>query len=99
MFSRRRLDVRARVITELPDGERTVIQARTFDLSRGGAGLTVTGELPWGSTVELCLRLPGQDEALCLDAVIAHHRGFRVGLQFVQPTAEQRRLLSELCYA
>lgn len=101
MFSRRRLDVRARVVVIAgpPGGERRVIQARTFDLSRGGAGLTVTGEVPWGSAVELCLRLPGQDEALCLHAVIAHRRGFRVGLQFVQPTAEQRRALSELCYA
>jgi hypothetical protein len=99
MFSRRRLDVRARVVTGCPGGERTVIQARTFDLSRGGAGLTVTGELLAGSAVELYLRLPGQDKALYLQAVIARRRGFRVGLQFVRPTAEQRLLLSEVCYA
>jgi hypothetical protein len=45
------------------------------------------------------LRFPNLDRALCLEAVIARRQGFRVGLRFLHPTAEQRLLLSELCYA
>jgi hypothetical protein len=99
LFSRRHLDVRARLIARRSTGERIIIHARTFDLSRGGAGLTLTRELPSGTSVLLCLRLPGNGSALCLQAVIARRQGFRVGLRFVQPTAGQRVLLSELCYA
>lgn len=99
LFSRRRLDVRARLVALHPTGERTVIHARTFDLSRSGAGLTLTRDLPSGTEAVLCFRLPGKSSALCLQAVIARRQGFRAGLRFVQPSAEQRLLLSELCYA
>ncbi len=99
LFSRRRLDVRARLVTEHPTGERVIIHARTFDVSRSGAGLTLTHPLPSGTAVVLCLRLPDCGTALCLQAVITRRQGFRVGLQFAQLTAEQRLLLSELCYA
>ena len=56
-------------------------------------------ELPSGTQVVLCLRLPGRGAVLCLQAVITRRQGFRAGLQFVEPTAAQRLLLSELCYA
>jgi hypothetical protein len=99
LFSRRPLDVRARLVAQHPTGERIIVHARTFDLSRGGAGLTLTRQLPSGTAVVLCLRFPNLDRALCLEAVIARRQGFRVGLRFLHPTAEQRLLLSELCYA
>jgi hypothetical protein len=106
MSSRRRIDVRARVVALHSDGLRgvrrgakySVVHARTFDLSRSGAGLTLTRELPSGSEVVLCFRHPGNGTMLCLHAVVIRSKGFRVGVQFVQPTAEQRLLLSELCY-
>jgi len=104
MSSRRRIDVRARVVA-LHSGERctrhgvkySVVHARTFDISRSGAGLTLTRELPSGSEVVLCFRHPGNGAMLCLHAIVARSKGFRVGVRFVQPTAEQRLLLSELC--
>ena len=80
-------------------GERIIVHGRTRDLSCSGAGVTLTRELPSGTEVVLCLRLPGCGNVLCLRAVITRRQGFRAGLQFVQPTAEQRLLLSELCYA
>jgi len=113
LYSRRRLDVRARVValnvTRHSTGERgvgngvkhggkyTVVHARTLDVSRSGAGLTLTRELPSGSEVLLCFRVPDNGTMLCLHAVVIRSRGFKVGLRFVQPTAEQRLLLSELC--
>jgi hypothetical protein len=80
-------------------GERIVVHGRTRDLSCSGAGVTLTSELPKGTEVVLCLRLPGDGNVLCLRAVVARRQGFRAGLQFVEPSAKQRLLLSELCYA
>ena len=91
--------MRARLVARHFGGENTTIHGRTFDLSRSGAGLTLTRQLPSGTAVELHLRFPDLGKVLCLQAVITRCQGFRVGLQFVQPTAEQRVALSELCYA
>jgi hypothetical protein len=98
LYSRRRLDLRAHLVTQHPSGERTVVHARTRDLSRSGAGLTLTRELPAGSEVVFCLRLPGEGGLLCLQAIITRRQGFRAGLRFVCPSAGQRLLLHELCY-
>ncbi len=99
ILSRRRLDVRARLLALQSTGERIVVHARTFDVSCSGAGLTLTRELPSGTEVVLSLRLPDSGHTLCLRAVIARRQGFRAGLQFIEPSARQRLLLSELCYA
>ena len=116
LFSRRQLDVRARVVALCDElhltgehgvrsgfiersGKFSVVHARTVDVSRSGAGVTLTHELPSGSEVVLCFRLPGNGVPLCLHAVVIRSCGFRVGLRFVQPTAEQRLLLSELCHS
>jgi hypothetical protein len=97
LFCRRRLDLRARLVAEHISGERVVIHARTYDVSRSGAGLTLTRELPLGTGVMLCLHVPQSDNPLCLKAIVIRRKGFRAGLHFVQPTAEQRLLLLELC--
>jgi len=100
LWSRRRLDLRARLLTrQSAGGGVLVVHGRTVDVSRSGAGVTLTHELASGTEVVLCLRLPGGGNTLCLRAVITRRRGFRAGLAFVQPTAEQRLLLSELCHA
>ena len=99
LFPRRRLDLRARLLARHATGGDIIVQARTVDVSRGGAALTLTRELPSGALVVLCLRLPGSGATLCVRAVIVRRQGFRVGVQFLQPNAEQRLLLSELCYA
>ena len=73
-----------------------VVHGRTVDLSRTGAGLTLTRELAAGTEVVLCLNLPC-GKPLRLRAVVIRRSGFRAGLQFVEPTAEQRLLLLEFC--
>jgi hypothetical protein len=99
LFSRRRLDLRAHLVALDSTGERVIVHARTCDLSHSGVGLTLTCELPSGTEVVLYLRLPGKCSPLCLQAVIARRQGSRAGLHFLRPTAEQRLLLSEFCYA
>jgi PilZ domain-containing protein len=98
VWPRRPLDLRARLLTRpAAGGLGVVVHGRTVDLSRSGAGVTVTCELAEGSEVVFCMHLPGSGTTLDLRAVITRRRGFRVGLEFVQPTAEQRLLLSALC--
>ncbi len=102
LYSRRAVDVRARLVTQRQVHGRTVelvAHGRTVDLSRSGIGMTLTGELPIGAEVVLSLQLPGSDGQLCLRAVVVRRCGFRAGLEFVQPTAEQRLLLCKFCYA
>jgi hypothetical protein len=99
LFSRRPLDLRAHLVALSSTGEHIIVHGRTRDLSRTGAGVTLTCELPSGTEVVLCLRLPGSGELLCLRALITRRQGFRAGLQFIEPSAKQRLLLSELCYA
>ena len=94
--------------------EEAVVYGRTVDVSCSGAGLTLTCELPAGSEVLLSLQLSNSDgplchpskpttgspgTPLCLRAVVVRRRGCRAGLKFVQPTAEQRLVLLEFCYA
>jgi hypothetical protein len=99
LLARRPLDLRAHLVAQRSSGERVVVHARTCDLSCSGAGLTLTGSLPSGTEVALCLRLPGDRGQLFLRAVITRCQGFRAGLKFVRTTAEQRLALSELCCA
>jgi hypothetical protein len=99
LFARRRLDLRARLVARHSTGEYIIVQARTVDVSRSGAGLTLTRELPAGTQVVLCLRLPGNGATLSLRAVIIRRQGCRAGVQFLQTDAAQRLLLCELCYA
>ena len=109
LYSRRRVDVRASLVlpwqvepwqVEQWHGDRGVtdgvVHGRTVDLSRTGAGLTLTRELAAGTEVVLCLNLPC-GKPLRLRAVVIRRSGFRAGLQFVEPTAEQRLLLLEFC--
>lgn len=100
LYARRAVDLRARLLVrQKSDGRIMVVYGRTVDLSRSGAGLTLSRELPPGTEAVLCLRLPGSDNLLCLNAVVIRRSGFRVGLRFLEPTAEQRLLLCQLCYS
>jgi hypothetical protein len=99
IYSRRRLDMRARLLARSNSGEQFVVQGWMCDLSCSGAGLTLTHELPSGSEVVLCLRVPGEVVQLSLRAVIRRRQGLRAGLEFLPPTPEQRLLLTELCYS
>jgi PilZ domain len=100
LYSRRLVDVRAQLLARRQaDGRIVVVHGRTVDLSRSGAGVTLTRELASGTEVVLCLQLPGIGEPLCLRAVIRRRHGFRAGLEFVEPTAEQRLLLCRFCHA
>jgi len=96
LYVRRPVDVRVKLFY-CSGGETGVVYARSVDISSSGAGLTLSGELAVGTDTVLCLRLPGSDHQLLLRARVVRRRGFRAGLRFLRPTAEQRLRLCEFC--
>jgi len=55
------LDVRVKAVIE-DDGHKTVVHGRSFQISEGGMGVTMTREIRKGTAVTLIFKLPG---ALC----------------------------------
>ena len=99
IYSRRRLDTRARLLTRGERGKEEVVHGWMRDLSCSGAGLMLAGDVPPGAEVVLSMRLPNQMGHLNLKAVVRRRQGFRTGLEFLTTTPEQRLMLTELCYA
>ena len=97
LHTRSSLDLRARVVTMPTQGNPLIVYGRTRNLSRSGVAVTLTGELPAGSEVLFCLRMPASGEALCLRSVVARRHGSLAGLHFLEPTLGQRRQISMLC--
>jgi PilZ domain len=60
------------------------------DVSQGGMAVYVPTELNIGDTVLLELILPGLPEPLTLSANLKNRTGFKYGVEFVEPTADQQ---------
>jgi PilZ domain len=73
----------------------TVFHGRTRDISEGGLGATVAGELKPDQPLELEFYLPGKLTPLRLLAEVRYHQGFQYGLRFLDITDEQRGLIRE----
>jgi hypothetical protein len=100
MYTRHPMDLRARLLSGKDTrGQFSVVHGRTVDLSRGGAGLTLSREVAPGTEVVLSVQPPGSRHPLILPAVIVRSQGFRVGVKFLDTTAQQRLQLCELCEA
>lgn len=100
LYARHPMDFRVRLLTgRNKGGTLSEVHGRTVDLSRGGAGLTLTREVASGAEVVLCVQVPGSTHPLSLPAVIVRSRGFRVGVKFLEASAEQRLQLYKLCSA
>lgn len=99
IYTRRRLELRARLLTRSERGQENVVQGWMRDLSCSGAGVMIAGEVPAGAEVVLTMRLPNSLGHLSLRAVVRRRQGFRTGLEFLTTTPEQRLMLTELCYA
>jgi hypothetical protein len=67
-----------------------VLHGRTKDISEGGLGATVAGEVPGNSPVELEFSLPGSSTPLKLMAEIRYHQGFQYGFRFLHILETQR---------
>ncbi|MDR3764101.1 MAG: PilZ domain-containing protein [Acidobacteriota bacterium] len=99
IYSRRPLDMRARLLMRGERGKEEVVHGWMRDLSCSGAGMMLAGNVTPGAEVVLSMRLPNRLGHLNLRAVVRRHQGLRTGLEFLTTTPEQRLMLTELCYA
>jgi len=67
----------------------------TLDISEGGVGALVQGDLRLGETVELDLQLPGRP--LSAIAIVRHTSSVRSGFEFLGMTAEERSEIASTC--
>lgn len=72
-----------------------VFHGRTKDISEGGLGATVAGELTGDTLVELEFHLPGNLTPVLFKAEIRYHRGFQYGFRFLDATDQQRAVIRE----
>ncbi len=98
-WKRFKVDVRVRIRRwEDPDDTATVV--RTYELSEGGMSVYASETLVVGTLLMAELALPGSTGQLRLRTVVRNRRGFRCGLEFVDPPpaarAEILRYLKEL---
>ena len=73
----------------------TLFHGRTKDISEGGLGATVAGELRTDAPVELEFGLPGKVSPIKLMAEVRYRQGFQYGFRFLDATPEQRQAIRE----
>lgn len=71
------------------------LHGRTKDISEGGLGATVAGELNRNEPLELEFCLPGSSKPLKLKAEIRYHQGFQYGFRFLHILESQRKQIRE----
>jgi hypothetical protein len=67
----------------------------TLDISEGGLGALVQGDLRLGETVEIDLQLPGN--SLSTVAIVRHTSNVRSGFEFLGITPEERLQIAKTC--
>ncbi len=98
-WKRFKVDIRVRIRRwEEPDATATVV--RSYELSEGGMSVYASETLEAGTFLMAELSLPGATGQLRFRAVVRNRRGFRCGMEFVDPPraaqAELSRYLNEL---
>lgn len=67
----------------------------TLDISEGGLGALVQGDLRLGETVEIDLQLP--EQSLSTIAIVRHTSNVRSGFEFLGMTPEERLQIAQTC--
>jgi hypothetical protein len=70
-----------------------VLHGRTKNLSEGGLGATIAGDMQLGSVVRLEFMLPEVSEPLSLHAEVRYRQGFQFGFKFINQTDRQREII------
>ena len=77
------------------DTGETKIKTHALDISESGIG-TLAGE-GWGVGSHVSLELPLPDAFLEIQGVVRHRTGVRCGLEFLELSPEQQRVLRQVC--
>src|SRR5215470_10516789 len=68
---------------------KATLHGRTKNLSEGGLGATVAGDLGLGELVQLQFQLPESQEPLVFRAEVRYRQGFQYGFKFINPSEKQ----------
>lgn len=71
----------------------TTLHGRTKNLSEGGLGATVAGDIPVGEFVKLQLQLPESQELQVFRAEVRYRQGFQYGFRFISPSDKQIEII------
>ena len=94
-FPRYRIDVR--VVAKIVREQGTdLLRGRSTDISQGGMGVTLSGDLHPGDMVELEFSLPFTREPLRLRAVVRRRHGLNYGVEFLTLSPQQRAAIQRL---
>jgi c-di-GMP-binding flagellar brake protein YcgR len=94
-FRRFKLDQRVSVKL-MREGVETTLRGRSSDISEGGLGATLAGELEPGAEVSLSFWLPLSREPVEVRARVQYRMGFRYGFAFLTLNGEQRARIEKL---
>jgi hypothetical protein len=70
---------------------------RTRDISETGMGVVIPDSVPTGTLVQLEFAIPGNKEALLVDAILRHHRGFYNGFEFANVKPGVQHTINGAC--
>jgi c-di-GMP-binding flagellar brake protein YcgR len=92
-WTRLKVDIRVKIRRwEEPEDAMSVV--RTYELSEGGMSIYASETLEIGTFLQVVFSLPAVASPLRLRAVVRNRRGFRCGLEFVDPPATERHELT-----
>ena len=70
---------------------------RTRDISETGMGVVIPDSVPTGTLVQLEFALPGSKDAVLVDAILRHHRGFYNGFEFANVKPGLQLTINSAC--
>ena len=79
------------------DEREIIVYGRSTQISEGGMGVTLTGEVPRGTIARLMFKLPGEDDERAVPAEVKYRRGFYCGFEFLALSASERTELRSFC--
>jgi c-di-GMP-binding flagellar brake protein YcgR len=97
-FARHRLESRL-LVTEARQGSTRAVQGRIRDLSEGGVGCFVAGDLEPGQIVVVEFPLPKGRQDLVLRARVLRHAASHYGFEFLQVSPTVLEEIREACEA
>ena len=69
------------------------LHGRTSNLSEGGLGGTIAGDISMGDIVELEFQMPGTERSLRIMAEVRYRQGFQYGFRFINAAPEQVEII------
>lgn len=72
---------------------KTTLHGRTRNLSEGGLGATVAGDIALGEFVQLQFQLPESEEPLVFRAEVRYRQGFQYGFRFLSLSEKQLEII------